>query len=941
MKRLYPFLLLLATFHYSHAQLTADAGPDLFECFGGTVILGGSPTATNGTAPYTYNWSTSNWLNFPTQPNPLAVVQITTLYYLTVTDAVGDTAVDSVLVTAFPPPMAQPFINNVTCFGGADGMIDLVVTGGLPPYTYQWSNGSTAIMAGNLSAGTYSVTITDALNCSAFNSFTINQPAELVAIANTVGESQPGLCDGSVVLSVSGGTAPYSYVWSNASTVPNPGNLCPGVYTVTVVDANGCSSNTIANVASNCPVNTLSATITSQDLSCTHEQDTLTVNISGGTAPYYVNWNNGVSGSNQIIVDMAGIWTAFIIDTAGCTLSVSDTLLDTGVVIVPDSFSNAACDGISNGAIALHATGGTPPYSYAWSHGPTTASVSGLSPGFYTVTVTDVTLCSAEYSRYIGQGSLAWSFYAITGTTPVHCGSPGTAWVSAYGGTPPYTYLWSTTPAQSSDTITGLAAGAYSVTVQDASGCERVAYAEVYSNCFNTISGVVFQDANGNCIKDTGEAVLPYVSLTATNGNQSYYGYSNSNGQYTVYTSTTGNFTVTASINNGWASCSNVSVCGAQTINFATLGDSATLNFGFGASSGHDLSLHPGWTSANPGFQKEYWILYHQQSLPAYTGPATITFKYDSILVYQSHTLGGTHNAAARTITWNVSSVPYPMWDWNLAPRSYFTVPANTPVGYQLKQEFWITPVANDCDSSDNHLLYIQPVTGSMDPNEKQVQPAGDIYDSDSVLTYTIHFQNTGNDTTYFIYLIDTLSSHLEPATVVNLASSHDYQSFDISEQGILTWRFVPIFLVDSATNEPASKGFVTFKVKKKSGLVPGTVIRNSASIYFDYNEPIRTNTVSTQITLPSGVLPDAADGKLTLAVVPNPFTDETHIFVRGGTSACVLELYSSTGQLLRTQTSAADGTVTLQRGTLAAGLYYFSLRDAAGNRATGKVSVR
>ncbi len=192
-----------------------------------------------------------------------------------------------------------------------------------------------------------------------------------------------------------------------------------------------------------------------------------------------------------------------------------------------------------------------------------------------------------------------------------------------------------------------------------------------------------------------------------------------------------------------------------------------------------------------------------------------------------------------------------------------------------VQSDFYINPTTNDCDTTNNHLHTSGIVTGSYDPNEKTVSPAGNILNTDSVLTYTIHFQNTGNDTTHFVIVTDTLPTSLDPTTVVNLASSAPFSEFSISGTGILKWVFNPLFLPDSASNEPASKGFVMFKIKVKPNLPFGTTINNKAAIYFDYNPAVITNYATNSII--NGV------GELTvnseqLTVFPNPATKQLTI---------------------------------------------------------------
>jgi len=1024
-KYLLPLFSLFLFTTQANAQLTANAGADRTFCQYDTLVLGGSPSATGGTGPYTYLWTPATWLQTNNNiANPVTTPGTSMTYTLIVTDNLGAKDTDYVTVSMFsqvtvyigisdtsvcggqpvtfnaqiqsgtPPfiynwsfgdggnantstaPHAyfapgyytpaiyitdsngcqaeaylwstsitvwQPIISisatNASCFGGSDGSILGVVTGGHPPYTYMWSNGSTVQNMGNVPAGTYMLTVVDGMGCSATATATVLQPTQIVANPTVTNESAIGACDGAIVFSVAGGTPAYNFNWGGGITTATRTNLCSGTYTATITDANGCTVIGTGVVTGSCLNNTLVVSINSQDLSCAHPTDTMTVNVTGGTQPYNFQWNTGDVNS-QITVSQAGVYMIYVTDDSGCVQTAVDTLLNLGLNIALEAFHPVSCNGNPDGSLSVTVTGGTPPYTYLWSNNATTDSLTGIVSALYTVTVTDAVLCTASFEYFVNQNSTNYSYYAYVNSTNSNCSTGGTATATVYGGTGPYTYLWSTTPPQTTATATGLTGGYYYVTVTGNDGCMRTGYTYIYTTCNNIIQGYVFNDANGNCVKDSGETNLSNVSVVATGSGVSYYGYSGYNGLYNIQVGSSGNFDVTASPYSSYGGCSNVVVCGTQTASFPSLGDTAVLNFGFGVSSGFNLNVHPGWHSANPGFVKDYWVLYNQSSLPAYTGPATIVFKYDPILVFNSCNNSGTHNAIAHTITWNVASVPYSSWNWSTVPRAYFTVPANTPVGYQLSQEFWLTPTVGDCDSSNNHLVCTQPVTGSMDPNEKEVSPAGDIQEEDSVLTYTIHFQNTGNDTTAFIIIKDTLSSYLNPVTVQNIASSHEYTSFDISGTGVLTWLFNPIFLVDSFTNEPASKGFVSFRIKKKAGLPLNTQIANHASIYFDYNEAVVTNTVISKLTDPNGIRNITNDASIQVAVAPNPFTHQTQITVEGTTGAFNFELFDVSGKLLKKINAQTGNRFTINREGMSAGIYFYSITTNTKQKAFGRLVV-
>jgi hypothetical protein len=442
----------------------------------------------------------------------------------------------------------------------------------------------------------------------------------------------------------------------------------------------------------------------------------MNVAVTGGTPPYSYFWSNGTYNSTTSIVTLASYYEVTVVDAAGCTKNVGDTVNTTGLVVYFQFAWPPTCNGMNNGSMLVHVDGGTPPYTYLWNTGETEELTAHLTSGNYSVTITDSLGCSNTIATELTQEVADWSYYVTMSSTPANCTTTGSATVTVQGGYGPYSYSWNTTPAQHTPTATGLGDGYYTVSVADSVGCYRTGTVYISGGCYNIIDGYVYNDYNNNCLHDSGETYIPNVTVTATNGSQPYYGYTDSTGYYAINVSSVGTYSVNVS-SAGVNSCIN-SNCGAQTTSFNNAGNTNSLSFGIGSSPNFNLALHPGWSSANPGFTKDYWILWYQTSLPTFNGTATVTFHYDSILVYQSHTQGGVHDPVAHTITWSVNNVPYPSWDWNSRPHAYFTVPANTPIGYQLQQEFWITPTNGDCNKKRFHrpVIFMKKTVCSLTP---------------------------------------------------------------------------------------------------------------------------------------------------------------------------------------------------------------------------------
>ncbi|MEI7802478.1 MAG: T9SS type A sorting domain-containing protein, partial [Bacteroidota bacterium] len=603
---------------------------------------------------------------------------------------------------------------------------------------------------------------------------------------------------------------------------------------------------------------------------------------------------------------------------------------DSNLIAVSPTVQPINCG--THGNISVNATGGVLPYTYLWNTGETTASLQNVSLGNYTVTVSDAGTC-------VLVTPINAQFYFYTFLTDVlpNCSANGSLTADVYGGTPPFTYIWTTGGTDAS--ITNLAPGYYGVTVTDSTGCSTYGAEFLPTTCNNIIVGTIFNDINANCIQDSGEVSMPNISVAATGTAGTYYGYSDANGNYSIAIPQSGNFTLSAAAYN--LICGSLNSCTATSnVFFGSVGDTSYQN-NFGYQSGgasFDLLMHPGWHTANPGFDKEYWILYYNDAPIAFTDTATVVFHYDPNLVYfDSIAPLPIHDVVAHTLTWQVYPVPNPGWNWNDRLHAFFHVPSSLPVGYLLQSDFDISPLSGDCNTSNNHLHYSESMTGSLDPNEKEVSPSGNITGADSVLTYTIHFQNTGTDTTHFVIVKDSLSQYLDPTTVQNLASSDPYSEFNISGTGVLTWVFNPLFLPDSSTNEPASKAFVSFSVKTKNNLSIGTQIENTASIYFDYNSAVQTNTVSNSII--NGVN-NISDKNISVTVYPNPFSSTTSIVVNGVNGKYDFTLNNVLGMKMKEIKNVNTSQFILKRNDLPAGIYFYSISTDGKNVANGKIVI-
>ncbi|MBC7487245.1 MAG: gliding motility-associated C-terminal domain-containing protein [Cytophagaceae bacterium] len=420
---------------------------------------------SGGTPGYTYLWS-----------NGAMTQNISGLaagsYSVAVTDANGCPRNFNFTVNEPPPITILSSTADVTCSGGSNGSITITPSGGTPGYTYLWTNGATTQNVSGLSAGAYSVIVTDANGCPQVFNFTINQPLPITVTSSTTNVSCNGGSNGAINLTtVSGGTAPYTFLWSNGATTQNISGLTAGAYSVTVTDVNGCPQVFNFNITQPAPITTTSATTNVTCNGGSNGTISLTT-ISGGTAPYTFLWSNGATTPNVSGL-AAGAYAVTVTDANGCPQVFNFNITQPLPIAITSSITNVTCNSGNNGAITLTTvSGGTGPYTFLWSNGATTQNITGLTAGAYSVTVTDANGCLQVFNFNISQPAAITVTSSITNVT-CNGGSNGAITLtSVSGGTAPYTFLWSN--GATTQNISGLSAGAYSVNITDANGCPQV-----------------------------------------------------------------------------------------------------------------------------------------------------------------------------------------------------------------------------------------------------------------------------------------------------------------------------------------------------------------------------------------------------------------------------------------------------------------------------------
>jgi len=747
------------------------------------------------------------------------------------------------------------------------GTATATVTNGTPPYTYTWYIGSfgtispvTTNQLTNLGGGYVSVMATDANGQTGWGGNPVQPPF------NIVGTTTPDSCSGNTgtaSVTINGGTSPYTYLWSNGATVPNLTNLASGGYQLTVTDAAGCMHTTDPDSGGIyvSPWSPMNATSSSTPSSCNDGTATATATL--GTAPYTYYWTsyqdpNFPVQTTQTATNLpVGSYKCTITDAVGCFIE-RFVFVQQGTP--PFSVNVNKVDEsclTGNGSITLVVSGGVGPYTYLWSNGATTPSISNLSSASYSVVITDANGCPLTKNVFVGRTSPI--SLSISGVDP-SCGmTNGSASVTASNGTAPYTYDWYN--GATTATTTGLDEGWQHVTVTDAQGCVETAniYLEYPISCYGVISGTVYQDNAGNCLPGTNPG-MPNVFVN----NGSSWDKTNGAGAYN-FLELPGTYTL---------SQNSVPIYHNQLCPAAPGTLSATVSGPGSVSSGNDFFNEPILPVqdlrvsmychfARPGFQHRVTLVaYNDGTVPT---NADLTFVHDAGVSYSSAIPAATnYNSTNQTATWNFGSIPA---NGSRSVQIYLDVPTAAVLGTVLNHSSLLNPTANDSTPNNNAYSCQRTITGSFDPNDKQVFPSGDIQ-NDQLLEYMIRFQNTGTDTAFTVMISDSISGLLDLGTFVEGASSHDY-TLDLKGNGILEWTFDNILLPDSNTNEPASHGYVTFYIKPKPNLNPGTKIPNTAAIYFDFNAPIITNTIES--TIETVVSIDGGLENSPIQLYPNP----------------------------------------------------------------------
>jgi hypothetical protein len=500
-------------------------------------------SVTGPSTPFTYLWSTGATTQDITNVGAGS-------YTVTVTNALGCTTDSTFLVSNTTGPTVTQVTTQVTCPGGSNGGVNISVSGA-GPFTYLWSNGATTQDITNVAAGSYTVTVTGSGNCQRLLTAAVTEIPGMVATATLIDE-HCGQEDGGIQLAVSGGTASYTYAWSNGATTASIALVPAGTYGVTITDANGCSlvrSYTLVNLVGNCFI-PCDLALTGAQLTpetCGNGTGAIDLAASSSHLPITYNWSTGATTQDLANLS-AGWYYVTATDANSCVERDSFQVTNqTGTLAVASiAITNEYC-GNGQGGVNLTMTGGAAPYSYAWSNGATTQNLSNLSAGAYHVTITDGNGCqlttTATVANIAGTMALTWG-----NPFPETCGNgQGSIDITVTGGAQPLSYLWSN-GATTEDLIL-LSAGTYSCTVTDFNNCSLVAGPYVVGNNAGTLTIFDIDLYHENCSNQGGA-----INLDISGGSLPYtYAWSNGATTQDLNNISSGTYSCTVTDANGCA----------------------------------------------------------------------------------------------------------------------------------------------------------------------------------------------------------------------------------------------------------------------------------------------------------------------------------------------------------------------------------------------------
>ena len=662
---------------------------------------------------------------------------------------------------------------------------------------------------------------------------------------------------------------PLSYLWSNGATTQTVAGLAAGNYSVTITDGQG--TQFVANA----------------DLPNVNALPT-----DGSTSPSYGG-----------IMDLLG-------------------------------FTGGACPGECNGYVGMPMLmlGGSPPFTIDFSVPVAYVGESPISGPVYSgfcaqdlvdYTITDAFGCLGTGSFEMAQidGTTMPSVQGIEGA----CSGAdiGSISLSQNFGVTRFQLYFNGNPIGPEVTLLefethvyeNLAAGSYELTGYPMLGqCPYSVVIEVPDlgpGC-TEVNGTSWYDADGDCVLDAGEIGVPGSVLVIEPGTQ--YAITGFDGSFS-FNLPLGNYTLAQTDPDLDPYCP-----ATMPALFTVNGPVASIDLANNSTAPLDMRIHAGALNARPGFPHTVYATALNASVQP-TGLVTVVVTLDPNVVYQGATPVPT-SVAGQVITWEL-----PELDW-FGTQSFAvqtTVPVSTPIGTLLTHSTTVSSAGTDAYLSNNTDQANRFVQGSYDPNDKtaatSTRTSDELYliDQDAWIDYTIRFQNTGTAEAFFVTLTDTLTEELDMTTFEMGTASHAH-TVTFKPGRVVEWFFDDIMLPDSSSDEAGSHGFVKFRIRPQASLLSGTVIENTANIYFDFNEPVITEPSVLVAEFSTGVGHGPTGSGRQLSLLPNPAIDRLLVCASDGTIEMIILVAADGREVLRHSTRAAS--TTLDVSGLASGSY-------------------
>jgi len=908
--------------------------------------------ATGGTAPYSYQWYNASTMGIiGTGPS---ITQPSGIYGVTVTDAAGcvyGSMVDNITAVLSTIPTFTVSVTPTTanCIDGtATAMIS---TGAVFPVSYMWSTGAATSSIIDLVTNFYDVTVTDAVGCTASGSAYVPQSIVITAPVTATAATCTA-ADGMISATGGGGVPPYSYIWSNGGTTQTQTNIPAGFYDVFVTDANGCIGFDNGGVGATTPI---AFSYSTTPTMCNAPTGTATLSVFGGTPPYSVMWYTTPAQTGFSAITLGqGTYEFHITDGLGCEQTGNATIPAVDMISASFISTPSICT-LSTGTMTAYPVGGVAPYHFLWSNGATTATMTGAPTGMYHVTITDTLGCKAKFDQYLPQNSSIG--VGIVSTLPT-CEfiNDGSITAVPFGGTPPYFYSW--TGGGSTPVIISLPPKIpYWVTVTDALGCSATTGTtlgyDTTNNCYCTIAGTVYNDANGNCLQDIDEPGVKNVQIHISGRG---YTYTDSLGRY-AYDVPSGTYTVTEIL----PPYGHLSVCQANNISVTSVGGIGCIlpvDFANSIDTVNDIHVST-WDYTQPVPGQKYTQVTIVSNRGSAEEPSVIaTYAHDNKFFAPLSFVPNVYFHKGSFYTYNtIDSFPLLNPGNTQAFLTNFNVPTNIPIATNVTFNDTVLSgvgsLAFDVTPSDNIRKFITTVGASAAANFTEVYPRGAgtpgiISTSDTVLEYMVHFQNTGNTMAENVRVVDTLDDNLDWTSLMPLYTSAPCH-VTVDQSGtrkVATFMFNNIDLPTMGNEPITSNGLVTFSIKTRSGLAVGSQFKNRASVYYDYHTPERTNqTLNTLSSVPpiDNVNTTAAANNGSFSIFPNPatmtFNAVINSAVAGAANITITDVSGRTVFANTITVKKGAQTISMDANQFTSGMYFVTFNQD-GKSQTQKLVV-